>query len=85
MRWQGEGQPDSYQGFEPVNTPRINRHQQATNALKLQVPVLPQFPERLRRLVNAAYAAYGGAESMTLNDWRDLELQLKPRPENECK
>ena len=65
--------------------PGINKHQQATNALKLHAPVLPRLPERLRRLVSAAYAAYGGAESMTLNDWRDLELELDRRLENEHK
>jgi hypothetical protein len=42
---------------------------------------LPQFPEKLRRLVEVAYAAYGGAEYMKLSDWRDLELELKRRSE----
>ena len=67
--------------FEAVKTPRINP--QPTNALTLHAPVLPQLPERLRGLVNAAYAAYGGAENMKLDDWRDLELELKRRLENE--
>jgi hypothetical protein len=64
-----------------VKTPRINP--QPTNAFTLHAPVLPQLPERLRGLVNAAYASYGGAENMKLNDWRDLELELKSRLENE--
>jgi hypothetical protein len=33
--------------------------------------------------MNAAYAAYGGAENMKLNDWRELELELNRRLENE--
>jgi hypothetical protein len=65
--------------------PGINKHQQATNANKLHAPVLPQSAGRLRRLVNAAYIARGGAESMTLNDWPDQELQLKRRLEHERK
>ena len=64
-----------------MKTPRINP--QPTNALTLHALVLPQLPERLHGLVNAAYASYGGAENMKLNDWRDLELELKSRLENE--
>jgi hypothetical protein len=60
-----------------------DEHQQATNALNLKVSVLPHLPEKLRRWVNAAYAAHGGAELMTLDDWRELELQLKRRLKNE--
>jgi hypothetical protein len=56
---------------------------QPTNALMLYAPVLPQLPERLRAWVNAAYAAYGGAENMKLHDWRDLELKLKRELEHE--
>jgi hypothetical protein len=67
--------------FEAVKTPSINP--QPTNAFTLHAPVLPQLPERLRGLVNTAYAAYGGAENMKLNDWRELELELKRRLENE--
>jgi hypothetical protein len=33
--------------------------------------------------VNAAYAAHEGAENLSLNDWRDLELELERRLENE--
>ena len=62
-----------------VKTPEI--HPQPTNVLSLRAPVSPQLPERLRRLVNAAYAAHGSAENMSLNDWRDLELELKRRLE----
>jgi hypothetical protein len=67
--------------YEAVKTHRINP--QPTNALTLHAPVSPQFPERLRGLVNAAYAAHGSAENMSLNDWRDLEMELKRRLENE--
>jgi hypothetical protein len=60
-----------------VKKPRIN-HPPPPNVLRLHIPALPQFPERLRRLLEAAY---GGAESMKLSDWRDLELELKRRSE----
>jgi hypothetical protein len=85
MNWQRGRQPDSYRSFEAMKTPRVNP--EPTNALMLHAPVLPQLPERLRGLVNAAYAGHGGAENMKLNDWRDLELELKRRLEheyNEC-
>jgi hypothetical protein len=81
MHWQREGQHDSDTRFEAMKTRRINP--QPTSALRLHTPVLPQLPERLRRFVNAASVAHGGAESMTLSDWRDLELELKRRLENE--
>ena len=68
-----------------MNTPGIKVHHPATNARMLHAPVLPKVPEKLRRVLNAAYAARGGAESMTLNDWRDLELQLNRRLEHEYK
>ena len=64
-----------------VKTLRINR--QPTNALTPRAPLLPQLPERFRGFVNAAYVAYGGAENMKLNDWRDLEMQLNRRLKNE--
>jgi len=60
-----------------VKTPRINP------LSRCYAPVLPQLPERFRGFVNAAYAAYGGAENMKLNDWRDLEMQLNRRLKNE--
>lgn len=83
MHWQREGQHDSETRFEPMKTHSINP--QLTRALRLNTPELPQLPERLRRFVNAASTAYGGAESMTLSVWRDLELELKRRLEHECK
>ena len=64
-----------------MKTPKINPN--LTNALTLFAAVLPRLPERLCELVQAAYAAHGGAENMSLNDWRDLELELKRRLENE--
>lgn len=64
-----------------VKNPRIN--QRPISALRRRTPVLPQLPQKLRGLVEAAYAAYGGAENMTLNDWRDLDLEFNRRLENE--
>ena len=64
--------------FKAVKFPRIDLP--PTNAAhRLRTPVLPPFPEKLRRLVKAMCAAHGGAEYMTLGDWRDLELELKRR------
>jgi len=64
-----------------MKTARINP--MPANALTLYAPVWPQLQERLRKLVKATYVAHGGAENMELNDWRDLELELNRRLENE--
>ena len=56
---------------------------QPTVALALRIPLLPRLPARIRRLVNATYAAYGGAEQMNLAAWRDAEQELKRRLESE--
>jgi len=81
MNWQPGRQHDSYRSFQAVKTSRINP--QPTNALTLRAPVLPQLLDTLLGLVNAAYAAHGGVANMRLHDWRDLELELKRRLENE--
>lgn len=83
MDWQRGRQHDSYRSLEAVKISRFNP--QPTNAPMLHALVLPEFPERLRGFVNAAYAGHGGAENMKLNDWRDLELELKRRLKHECK
>lgn len=49
----------------------------------LHVPVLPQLPEKILRLMDAAYAARGGAERMSLGQWHDVEEELKSRLEDE--
>ena len=78
MNWQLEGQHDADMRFKAVKLPRIDLP--PTNAAHmLRIPVLPPFSERFQRLVEATYAAHGGAEYMTLGDWRDLELELKRR------
>lgn len=46
--------------------------------------VLPRPSERIRRLVNAAYAAHGGAQHMSLDQWRAAERELVRMLENEC-
>ena len=61
----------------------MNKHQQRTDALTLYAPAWRQLPENVRRLVNETYAARGGAERMTLDDWRDVEQELKRRLEDE--
>ena len=34
---------------------------------------------RIRLLINAAYAARAGSAQMTLNDWREVEQEIKRR------
>jgi len=58
-------------------------HKQRTESYYPHTPVLPNVPDGFRRLVDAAYASHGGAANMNLKDWRDLELELKRRLENE--
>lgn len=43
----------------------------------------PKFEDRVRLLINAASAARAGTAQMTLNDWRELELEVKERLQNE--
>lgn len=43
----------------------------------------PRINGGIRFLINAAYAARAGAASMTLDDWRDVEQELKRRIANE--
>jgi hypothetical protein len=42
-----------------------------------------RLPGQICRLVNPACAAHAGAERMTLNDWRDVEQEVKRKLENE--
>ena len=37
----------------------------------------PTLPEQIRRLTNVACAVRGGAERMSLNDWREVEEEIK--------
>jgi hypothetical protein len=60
-----------------------NTHLQRASSFNLQTALLAAVPDTLRRLVQAAYVSHGGAEFMKLSDWRDLELELKRRLENE--
>jgi len=39
--------------------------------------------EQVRLLINAASAARAGTAVMTLTDWRELELEVKERLQNE--
>jgi len=66
-----------------MKKPGTENHPQTANALTLHTPVLPRLPAKIRRLVRAAYAAHGGAESMKLDEWREMEQELKRKLENE--
>ena len=63
--------------------PILNKAQQSIRVLTPHTPVLPRMPTRIRRLVNAAYAALGGAEHMSLDQWRVVERELVRKLENE--
>lgn len=52
-------------------------------SLTLRTPVLPPLPWRIRRLVRDTYAANGGPDRMTLDQWRAAERQIKEWLENE--
>ena len=58
---------------------RKSKQGQPTSTFKLHNPVLPPLPEKVRRLVNAAYEAHGGAEHMNLDEWREVEQELQQR------
>ena len=66
-----------------MKTPGTKNHSQTADAFALRTPVLPRLPAKIRRLVRAAYAAHGGAESMKLDEWREMEQELKRKLENE--
>jgi hypothetical protein len=40
--------------------------------------------QRIRLLINAACAARAGIAQMTLDDWRDVEQEVKRRLNYEC-
>ena len=66
-----------------LNQQRTDYRAQLIGAGTLRTSVLPQLPESIGRLIKATYAAHGGAEHMTLDDWRDLEQQLRCRFQSE--
>ncbi len=61
---------------------RTNNYQHSAGARTLHTPVLRRLPEKILRLMAAIYAAYGSPERMTLNEWHDVEEELKPKLEN---
>lgn len=69
-----------------MKKPSNNNRQPAGDAGTLHVPILSRAPGQIRLLVDAACSVYGGMGHMTLDEWRDLEQQLKRRLNNEhCK
>ena len=60
-----------------------NKSRSPSAALRLLNPVSLRVPEPIRRLLNARYSAKGGPDQMTLDDWRDLELDLDRRLKHE--
>ena len=69
------GHPQLYRS-SAKKRPILNKAQQSIRVLTPHTPVLPRLPNRIRRLVNAAYAARGGAERMSLDQWREVEQEL---------
>lgn len=58
------------------NQPKKKKITQPTGGT-LRTPVVSVLPDKIRRLLNAACAARGGADCMTLNDWRETEQEIK--------
>jgi hypothetical protein len=67
--------------MKTINKPRCQGHR-CDPAAKARC-FRPQFEDRIRLLINAASAARAGTAQMTLNDWRELELEVNERLQNE--
>lgn len=50
----------------------------------IQPPARSKVNRRICLLVSAACAARAGAAQMTLNDWREVEIEVKRRLQNAC-
>jgi hypothetical protein len=60
------------------------KKQQSLNTFAMQhPPVAAHFHRRLRLLVSATIASYGGMTNMNLNHWRSAEQKIKRGLENE--
>jgi hypothetical protein len=57
--------------------------QHFVSAFTLHTLILARVPERIRRFVNATYAANGGPEQMSLNDWIDADEKLERKLKSE--
>jgi hypothetical protein len=53
------------------------------NAAASQADAEPQLAHQIHLLIDAACAARAGAAQMTLDDWRQVELEVKRRLQNE--
>jgi hypothetical protein len=49
----------------------------------VQTPKVPPAPEQLRQRARAIYAARGGMDEMSLNDWFNADQELKRELEGE--
>ena len=67
-----------------MKTRRIHRSQchHCDHAAKARCSGL-QSADRVRLLINAASAARAGTAQMTLNDWREVELEVTESLQNE--
>jgi hypothetical protein len=65
-----------------INMKTPSKHSKAARQAwshRLDVSFAEREPKRrIRFIVNAACAARGGAQRMTLDDWRELEAELVP-------
>jgi hypothetical protein len=57
-----------------MDTTTTSRNPKSTS---VQSPFRPRINRHIHRLINAAFAARAGAAHMTLDDWRDVEQELK--------
>jgi len=67
--------------MKTINKPRCRGHRCGAAAKARSFRL--QFEDRIRLLINAASAARAGTAQMTLNDWRELELEVNERLQNE--
>ncbi len=66
-------------GMDGMKTPKSKTCQQSNHAVKRQDHPRRLSARTIRHLVNAALASHGGLGRMTLNDWREMEEELKRR------
>jgi hypothetical protein len=67
-----------------MKKPGLCKGQHFVGAFTLHTLILPRVPERIRRFVNATYAANGGPEHMSLNNWIDADEKVERKLKNEC-
>jgi len=68
--------------FSRMRTSKQKANEQFQGAPTIRSAQLPPASEQIHQR-NSACAAHASAERMTLNDWRDVEQEVKRKLENE--